>query len=337
MFPLPLKGLNRLVDGEIRPQPWPGTITRDSCFTISSRDALGHGLYNLLSSSVDRWAVTKYADNHGSRICFTQTALGPTSSYQSLHAQFQIIGLSLLNTPEIAKSAASLLTPSTLKLSRNIRYAAIGNGVLVATTVLSGAFVAGNDAGRAFNTWPMMGDEWIPSEIMDIQPMWRNFFENTATVQFDHRVLAMATLGGIWSMYATAKTAAGGAFWSSLPRATRVALTAVTGMSLVQVGLGISTLLLYVPIPLAAVHQAGSLVLLTIITCAVHSLNFATHSVAGASMRAQSAQLLSAIAMTGAKKSGIALNPSFVSNLFRNSTRAPKYEQHIKNIFDKSK
>lgn len=230
-----------------------------------------------------------------------------------------------------------MLSSSTLSRSKNIRYVAIGNGVLVATTVLSGAFVAGNDAGRAFNTWPMMGDEWIPSEIMEIQPMWRNFFENTATVQFDHRVLAMATLGGIWSMYAAAKTAAGGAFWTSLPRATRVALTAVTGMSLVQVGLGISTLLLYVPVPLAAVHQAGSLVLLTIITCAVHSLNFATHSAAGASMKAQSAQLLSAIAMTGFKKSGPAVTPSFVTKLVTNSLKAPIYEQQMKHIIDRKK
>jgi heme A synthase len=183
----------------------------------------------------------------------------------------------------------------------------------------------------------MMGDEWIPSEILDIQPIWRNFFENTATVQFDHRVLAMATLGGIWSMYAAAKTAAGGAFWTSVPRATRLALTAVTGMSLVQVGLGISTLLLYVPVPLAAVHQAGSLVLLTIITCAVHSLNFATHSVAGASTRAQSAQILSAVAMTGMKKSGSAITPSFVSKLVTNSIKSPTYEHLIKHTFDSKK
>ena len=190
------------------------------------------------------------------------------------------------------------MASSTLKRSRNIRYVAIGNGVLVATTVLSGAFVAGNDAGRAFNTWPMMGDEWVPSEILSIQPIWRNFFENTATVQFDHRMLAMATLGGIWIMYAYAKTAAEGAYWKALPRATRVALTAVTGMSLVQVGLGISTLLLYVPIPLAAVHQAGSLVLLTIITCAVHSLNFATHTAAGVSSKQHQAQMMAQTALT---------------------------------------
>lgn len=209
------------------------------------------------------------------------------------------------------------MTSSTLKLSKNIRYAAIANGVLVATTVVSGAFVAGNDAGRAFNTWPMMGDEWIPAEILDIQPVWKNFFENTATVQFDHRILAMATLGGIWSMYAVAKTSGGGAYWKAVPTSTRIALTAVTGMSLVQVGLGISTLLLYVPIPLAAVHQAGSLVLLTIITCSVHSLNFASHSVANPSARIHQAQMIGQTAMT--LTNGTAVKP--ISSVFNQSKR----------------
>lgn len=213
--------------------------------------------------------------------------------------------MDLLNTKEIAKSVASKLTANTLRHSKNIRYVAIGNGVLVATTVLSGAFVAGNDAGRAYNTWPMMGDEWIPAEILQMQPAWRNFFENTATVQFDHRILAMATLGGIWSMFALAKTAAGGAHWKAIPSAARVALTAVTGMSLVQVGLGISTLLLYVPIPLAAVHQAGSLVLLTIITCAVHSLNFATHSTVKITSQARNLQNIAAVSMHAMQSSGV--------------------------------
>lgn len=191
--------------------------------------------------------------------------------------------------------------------------------MLVATTVLSGAFVAGNDAGRAFNSWPMMGDEWIPSEILELQPVWRNFFENTATVQFDHRMLAYGALGGIWSMFAVAKTAAGGAHWAAAPAATRIALSSVAGMSIVQVGLGISTLLLYVPVPLAAVHQAGSLVLLTLITCAVHSLNFATHSAAGVTGRAHVAQLLTNMVMAGGSKSSSIVQPAAINRLLKNT------------------
>lgn len=136
-------------------------------------------------------------------------------------------------------------------------------------------------------------------------------------------------------MFAFAKTAAGGAYWSALPSATRTALTAVTGMSLVQVGLGISTLLLYVPVPLAAVHQAGSLVLLTIITAAVHSLNFATHSMAGGSVRAQQTQLLSTVAMVQARQSSKAVTPAIINAMLCNSTKASTYSTKVINYPNK--
>ncbi len=182
--------------------------------------------------------------------------------------------LDLLNPIQSVKTIAAKLPATTLNYGLKIRNMAVFNGVLVASTVLSGAYVAGNDAGNAFNTFPMMNDEWIPSEILDMKPLWRNFFENTATVQFDHRVLALTTLSSIWSMYYMARTGLNKAFYASLPSFTRKSLNAVAHMSIVQVGLGIGTLLLYVPVPLAAVHQAGSLALLTFITCLVHSLKY---------------------------------------------------------------
>jgi len=183
-------------------------------------------------------------------------------------------GLDLLNTAEKANEISKKLSYEVLKKTKGLRKFAILNGLLVATTVISGAFVAGNDAGNAYNTFPMMDGKWIPDEIFDMQPFWKNIFENTATVQFDHRVLALSTLGSIWSMYINAKTSSGGILWSSLPKYTRLAFNTTTGISLIQVGLGISTLLLYVPVPLAAVHQAGSLTLLTSVICLIHSLRF---------------------------------------------------------------
>lgn len=163
--------------------------------------------------------------------------------------------MDIQNTATKAKAIAFNLSTEALKKTKNIRRLAVLNGALVATTVMSGAFVAGNDAGHAFNTFPMMNDRWIPEEIMEMQPQWRNFFENTATVQFDHRVLALSTLAGITGMYAYAKKAMQGALWASLPKMTRIALTATNHMALLQVGLGITTLLLNVPIPVAIVHQ----------------------------------------------------------------------------------
>jgi len=55
--------------------------------------------------------------------------------------------------------------------------------------VLTGAFVAGLDAGLVYNTWPMMADRWIPSDLFALTPKWRNIFDNGTTAQFNHRHL----------------------------------------------------------------------------------------------------------------------------------------------------
>jgi cytochrome c oxidase assembly protein subunit 15 len=168
-----------------------------------------------------------------------------------------------------------------------LRRFALGNCLLVGTTVLSGAFVAGNDAGRAFNTFPKMGDEWVPSEVFDLRPLWRNLFENTATVQFDHRMLAYTSFTSLGIMYSAALRSG---HWYALPANTRMLFHAVAGMACTQVGLGLATLLLYVPVSLGVAHQAGSLTLLTLVACLAHSLNFSRYGriviPAAAAMRA---------------------------------------------------
>merc|ERR1711903_276185 len=111
--------------------------------------------------------------------------------------------------------------------------------------------------------------------MFTMEPTWRNFFENTATVQFDHRVLAMSTLASVLGTYAVAMKSE---CMKALPAASRRALHHAAGMVLLQVGLGITTLLMYVPVSVAAMHQAGSLVLLTFLTHLVHSLGFVKHA-----------------------------------------------------------
>ncbi|WAR21098.1 COX15-like protein [Mya arenaria] len=66
-------------------------------------------------------------------------------------------------------------------------------------TALSGAFVAGLDAGLTYNTWPLMADRWIPTDLWAISPKWKNMFENATTVQFNHRYLG--TLGVLTLLY----------------------------------------------------------------------------------------------------------------------------------------
>lgn len=197
--------------------------------------------------------------------------------------------LDVLQPASKLRALADKLPHEVLNYARRSRRFGIHNLALVFTTAVSGAFVAGMDAGLAYNNWPMMGDEWIPKEILDLKPLWKNFFENTATVQFDHRMLAYTTISAITAGYVLAKKALEGRYWAALPRRLRFAYTAVAAMAATQVTLGISTLLMYVPLELATAHQAGSLVLLTLTTFLVHSLNFVKH---GANLSAFSQSLL---------------------------------------------
>jgi heme a synthase len=128
---------------------------------------------------------------------------------------------------------------------------------LIALTISSGGFVAGLKAGHAYNTFPLMGGQWLPPAGWMLEPGWRNLFENIATVQFVHRVLATTTFLAILIFWS-------GLLRQPLPGASRVAAHLLMLMAAIQVGLGISTLLLHVPVPLAATHQAGALLLLTL-------------------------------------------------------------------------
>ncbi|XP_059666575.1 cytochrome c oxidase assembly protein COX15 isoform X2 [Cornus florida] len=146
-----------------------------------------------------------------------------------------------------------------------IKKLALPLSILVGITAVSGAFVAGNDAGHAFNTFPKMGDTWIPDDIFSMKPLVRNFFENTSTVQLDHRILATATLVSI------------GSFWwctrnLDIHPAIRSLIGSTMGMAALQVTLGISTLLSYVPVSLGTAHQAGALTLLTLMILLNHTV-----------------------------------------------------------------
>ncbi|KAG0473600.1 hypothetical protein HPP92_014937 [Vanilla planifolia] len=146
-----------------------------------------------------------------------------------------------------------------------IRKLALPISVLVGFTAVSGAFVAGNDAGHAYNTFPKMGDSWIPDDVFSMTPLYRNFFENTSTVQLNHRILATTTLISVASFWWAARKI-------DIHPAIRSLIGSTMGMASLQVILGISTLLSYVPVPLASGHQAGALSLMTIMIVLMHTL-----------------------------------------------------------------
>jgi cytochrome c oxidase assembly protein subunit 15 len=127
---------------------------------------------------------------------------------------------------------------------------------LVSLTILAGGFVAGLNAGLTYNTFPLMDGSLVPAGYARLSPFTRNWFENVAAVQFDHRLLAMTTVATVIALWFVGRRAA-------LPAPARQALHALLAVALLQLLLGISTLLLVVPIPLAATHQAGAVLLLT--------------------------------------------------------------------------
>lgn len=126
---------------------------------------------------------------------------------------------------------------------------------LTSCTIVWGAFVAGLDAGLIYNTFPHMGQgRIIPEDMWFLSPAWVNIFENAASVQFMHRLLAMMTLAVVASL------------------AWRTRSFALGGMVVLQVGLGIATLLSQVDISLATMHQAGAFLLLMLLLKEIYRL-----------------------------------------------------------------
>lgn len=148
---------------------------------------------------------------------------------------------------------------------RSLQRAAGWVTVLVFATAIIGAFVAGLDGGRAYNTFPLMGGRLVPGGYFSQTPWWRNLFENVAAVQFNHRWIAMATLGAIGWLWFSGRR-------QHLPAVARRWLRAVPVVGMLQVLLGITTLLMVVPVGLAAFHQAGAVLLLTVSLLFYHAL-----------------------------------------------------------------
>jgi cytochrome c oxidase assembly protein subunit 15 len=122
---------------------------------------------------------------------------------------------------------------------------------LIFLMTLSGGFVAGLRAGHAYNTFPLMNGQFIPQDAFLLEPWWRNFLWNVATVQFAHRAIFWLLLILVPLLW-----------WQVRRTPAKIAGHLLLGMFLLQAALGISTLLLAVPMPLAAAHQAGAVLLL---------------------------------------------------------------------------
>ena len=157
------------------------------------------------------------------------------------------------------------IDPRAMPGARPLRRFAVAVAALVFAMVLSGGLVAGIRAGFAYNTFPLMHGRVVPPEILMLAPWWKNLFWNMATVQFDHRLLA-------WILAFIVPLFAWRVWRSALPRRARGTAAALVAMLAMQVSLGIATLVNVVPLPLAALHQAGAVVVFGLALAAVHAL-----------------------------------------------------------------
>jgi len=154
-------------------------------------------------------------------------------------------------------TAADLLSqdPSGKKPSPRAQPGPAGFTLLVLGTALAGAFVAGLDAGKAYNTFPLMGGRVFPLGYFQLTPWYRNIFEHVPAVQFNHRLLGIAVVLSSLAVWWINRRKVPGT-----PGRRLAGWIGVAGLA--QAGLGVATLLLVVPIPLAALHQAGAVMLL---------------------------------------------------------------------------
>ena len=146
-----------------------------------------------------------------------------------------------------------------------LRRASFALTALICAQIVAGGFVAGIGAGFAYNTFPLMNGHWVPPEIFNLEPRYLNFFNNVATVQFDHRLLASLVAAAVPMFW-----------WMSLRMPlsadARFACNLILAATVLQIGLGIAALLLSVPVALGAAHQAGALLLFSATLLVNHRL-----------------------------------------------------------------
>ena len=142
--------------------------------------------------------------------------------------------------------------------------------VFLSVTIIWGAFVAGLHAGEAYNTWPLMEGDVLPDAAFTLLPKWLNVFENLALVQFIHRWLGPITmliiLGWVSQLWRSSRFNPSSQRW----------IFALGVMAMLQVALGMSTLLSHVNIVLASLHQAGAIALLTLVIVNRHVTDFSS-------------------------------------------------------------
>ena len=210
---------------------------------------LGLGVLGGLQGALGWWMVSSGLTGRMVDVASYRLAM-------HLGLAFIILGLITWYVLSIRKSGAEMLQARRRKEGGLMAFATVLLVVLFAQVMLGG-LVAGIDAGRSFPTWPDMAGEFLPSESFGYTPLWTNFFENAALVQFNHRLMGyIAFVVGL-------------ALWWKSRRspvaATRAAFTAMAVMMLAQVTLGVFTVLYMAKLDIALTHQLGAVVLFVLV------------------------------------------------------------------------
>ncbi len=176
------------------------------------------------------------------------------------------LGLAMLIFALMFRLGLGLLIPGAHR-AHPLRRWTIALLVLVSLTIFVGAFVAGLHAGLVYNDFPLMAGQWIPDGLFGLEPLWRNFFENTATVQLMHRLLGLTTLAVAIAAWWQQRSSPG------LDRGTQLAFHLLLLVVVIQVALGITTLMLYVPITLGTLHQGVAVLVLGALVAADYRIS----------------------------------------------------------------
>ena len=173
------------------------------------------------------------------------------------------LGMAVFIYGFIVWTVLDLLAPVASQPKHLKRFAYSLSG-LIFLMILSGGLVAGTRAGIPYPTWPLMGDSFIPPGLYSLQPFWLSAFEDMLTIQFNHRMFAYLIVGlGCTFAYQALK--------SDLQGSLKVGIYCFIGLLFLQVSLGISTLIFYIPVPIAAAHQVCAVALLSASLFVSHS------------------------------------------------------------------
>ncbi len=182
----------------------------------------------------------------------------PAVSHYRLTAH---LSLALFLFAAIFWTALSLLNPRPIRGASGIKGLTHFAMFILVLQLIMGALVAGLKAGHIFNTWPLMGETFVPEGLFGLEPLWSNFLDNAITVQFDHRIGAYLLTLVMFALLVKSR---------SVTMQMKSAIYIFAFSVLLQMMLGIIMLLNYVPVTWGTAHQGGGVLVLATLINLMH-------------------------------------------------------------------